>query len=188
MPKRREVNRWFSEYDNPMKAVVLAIREAVLNADARMDECIKWKAPTFTADGAGNLASFFPRSKKHASLMFHEGAKIPGRYKRLSGTGDTSRVMKLATVAEVEEARDELEAIVAAWLGWKHGDDGRSSKARGKATKKTTAKKKAAKKTTSAKKAAKKKVAKKQAAKKQAAKKQAAKKKAAKKNTTKRKR
>lgn len=26
----------------------------------------------------GNIASFFPRSKKHASLMFHQGAKIPG--------------------------------------------------------------------------------------------------------------
>jgi hypothetical protein len=54
-------------------------------ADARIDECIKWQAPTFTY--RGNLASFFPKSKRHASLMFHVGAKIPGTHPRLEGWG-----------------------------------------------------------------------------------------------------
>ena len=169
MPRREEVNRWFRDYDNPMKDVVLAVRDAVLAADPRMDECIKWKAPTFTAPGAGNLASFFPRSKQHASLMFHEGAKIPGRHARLTGDGETSRVLKLGTVAEVAEARAEIEAIVAAWLGWKQGG------AKKAGVKKAGAKKAGAKKAV-AKKAAAKKVAKKTAAKKAGAKKLGAKK------------
>ncbi len=114
MPKRAEVERWFRGYDNPMKPVVLAIRDAVLAADPRIDECIKWQAPTFTF--AGNLASFFPKSKQHASLMFHEGAKLPGKHPRLEGTGDTSRVLKLASVAEVAAAKDDIKAIVAAWI------------------------------------------------------------------------
>ena len=89
----------------------------MLDADPRIDECIKWQAPTFTYKG--NLASFYPRSKDHASLMFHTGAQIPGSYPRLEGSGDTSRVMKVGSVSDAEAARAELEAIVRAWIAWR---------------------------------------------------------------------
>ena len=117
MPRRKVVDAWFATYDNPMKDVVLRIREIILAADPRIDECIKWQAPTFTYEG--NLASFFPKSKQHASLMFHQGAKIPGTHKRLEGTGDTSRVMKIASVAEAEKAKKDLEKLVRAWWDWR---------------------------------------------------------------------
>src|SRR5215468_7225791 len=96
---------------------VLRIREIILAADPRMSECIKWQAPTFTYEG--NLASFFAKSKQHASLMFHLGAKIPGAHKRLEGTGDTSRVMKIASVAEADKAKKDLVTIVRAWCDWR---------------------------------------------------------------------
>ena len=54
------------------------VRKVILAADERVDECIKWKSPTFTFNG--NIASINPRAKKHISLMFHQGAKIPGTY------------------------------------------------------------------------------------------------------------
>jgi hypothetical protein len=69
--------------------VVRRIRAIVLASDARIDECIKWQAPTFTY--RGNLASFYPKSRQHASLMFHLGARIPGR-----DHADRARVMRLA--------------------------------------------------------------------------------------------
>jgi hypothetical protein len=117
MPRQPEVDAWFERYDNPMKDVVQRVREIVLEADPRVDECIKWQAPTFTYKG--NLASFYPKSRQHASLMFHLGAKIPGTYPRLEGTGDTSRVIKLADLAEADAARAELESIVRAWCAWR---------------------------------------------------------------------
>ena len=64
MRKQKEVEDWLSNYENPMKPVVLKLREIILNADNRIDECIKWQAPTFFYKG--NMASFFPKSKKHA--------------------------------------------------------------------------------------------------------------------------
>lgn len=100
-----------------MKPVVQRVRELVLAADPRIEECIKWQAPTFTY--RGNLASFFPKSKQHASLMFHEGAKVPGKHPRLEGTGATSRVLKLASVAEANAARRDLERLVKAWCDWR---------------------------------------------------------------------
>ena len=117
MPRRPEVDAWFERYDNPMKAVVQRVREIVLDADPRVDECIKWQAPTFTY--RGNLASFYPKSRQHASLMFHLGAKIPGQHPRLEGTGDTSRVLKVGSLEEAEVARPELETIVRDWCDWR---------------------------------------------------------------------
>jgi uncharacterized protein YdhG (YjbR/CyaY superfamily) len=84
MPKNKDVDAWFDRYQNPMKSVVERVREIVLAADRRIEECIKWQAPTFMYEG--NLASFFPKSKQHASLMFHLGAQIPGTHPRLEGS------------------------------------------------------------------------------------------------------
>ncbi len=112
-----EVDAWFEAYDNPMKPVVQRVREILLAADPRMGECIKWKAPTFTYKG--NLASFNPRSKKHASLMFHTGAHIPGDFTSLEGSGKVARYMKLASVQDADAHADELRAIVAAWMAMK---------------------------------------------------------------------
>ena len=69
MGQSAEVNAWFKRYENPMKPEVERLRAIVLGADRRIEECIKWQAPTFTY--RGNIASFFPKSRQHASLMFH---------------------------------------------------------------------------------------------------------------------
>jgi hypothetical protein len=139
MPRSKEVDAWFERYENPMKRVVQRVRELVLEADARVDECIKWQTPTFTY--RGNLASFFPRSKQHASLMFHQGALIPGKHPRLEGRGDTGRVMRLATIAEANAARRDLERLVKAWCNWRESDppakEARTSKNAGRRTGKT---------------------------------------------------
>jgi len=117
MGKSKEVDNWLRRYDNPMKEVVIRLREIILNADLRMGECIKWQAPTFVYKG--NLASFFPKSKQHASLMFHTGAKIPGKHNRLEGESATSRSMKVNSLDEAEKAKKALEKIVRSWCDWR---------------------------------------------------------------------
>ena len=117
MPKNPDVDAWFATYDNPQKDTLLAVRDVVLAVDDRMDECIKWKSPTFTFNG--NLASFNPRSKKHTSLMFHVGATIPGDHPVLEGGGDTARYINFASLDEVEAKRAALEDVVRAWMAWK---------------------------------------------------------------------
>jgi uncharacterized protein YdhG (YjbR/CyaY superfamily) len=119
-----------------MKPVVQRIREIVLGADRRITECIKWQAPTFVYEG--NLASFFPKSKQHASLMFHEGANIPGKHPRLEGTAEKGRSLKIATIAEAGAAKKDIERIVKAWCDWK--DEARTSRPKKAAAKKAVSK------------------------------------------------
>jgi len=139
MPKSKEVDAWMTRYENPMKPVVQRVREILLGADKRIDECIKWQAPTFTY--RGNLASFFPKSKQHASLMFHMGATIPGKHPRLEGQGDTARVMKIASVAEANAAKRDLERLVAAWCAMQDASAAPSKPKASKGSPKTTSKK-----------------------------------------------
>ena len=122
MARSKAVGAWLQQYDNPMKDVVQRIRAIVLGADKRVEECINWQAPTFTY--RGNLASFYPKSKQHASLMFHAGAQIAGKHPRLEGSGSTSRVMKIGSVAEANAARSDIERLVRAWCEWRDAEAG----------------------------------------------------------------
>jgi uncharacterized protein YdhG (YjbR/CyaY superfamily) len=113
------VDSWMAKYDNPQKPLVEAVRQAVLAADKRMGETIKWQAPTFTYKG--NLASFYPKSKQHVSLMFHTGAKIAGNFPSLEGSGDTSRVMKFLDAADFKKKTAELKRLVKVWCDQQDG-------------------------------------------------------------------
>lgn len=113
MNRNPAVDAWLANYDNPMKPVVSAIRELVLDNDGRITEDIKWQSPTFIYKG--NIASFFPRAKKHASLMFHKGAEIPGEFPNLQGEGKEARSFKIASLDDLAEKSDELTRIFKTW-------------------------------------------------------------------------
>lgn len=114
MPTSPDVDAWFDRYDNPQKELVDAVRHVVLAADHRVTETIKWQAPTFVYKG--NIASFFPKAKAHASLMFHTGASLPDPEGILEGEGDTSRVAKFADADDLAAKTPALQALVRAWI------------------------------------------------------------------------
>ena len=111
------VDAWFESYGNPQKDLVQAVRRMILDADPRITEAIKWKAPTFMYKG--NLASFYPRSTKHVSLLFHTGASLPDPTGVLEGEGDTSRVMRILDHDDLGAKADALRGLIASWINLK---------------------------------------------------------------------
>jgi hypothetical protein len=107
-----EVDEWFAARDHPLDDAMQRVRRLILDADPRVTESIKWKTPTFAY--RGNIASFNP-AKNLVSLLFHRGAEIPGDFPRLEGDGRLARVMRFADTTEVEQAADELQAVIRAW-------------------------------------------------------------------------
>ncbi len=172
MPKRPEVEQWLAGYNKPLKPLLLALRDIILAADARIDECIKWQTPTFTFNG--NLASFNPRSKKHVSLMFHVGAMIPGSHPKLEGTGDSARFMSFPDLAAIAAKKRDLVRIVRAWCDWQDARTPRRLREAPAPAKKLAAAATTRRRTTTARQAVAAKQTKKPAAKKPAAKKPAA--------------
>ncbi|HEU4330997.1 MAG TPA: DUF1801 domain-containing protein [Lapillicoccus sp.] len=108
------VDAWFETYDNPQAELVQLVRTAVLDAAPEVTEAIKWQAPTFVY--RGNIASFYPKTKTHASLMFHQGASLPDPTGLLEGSGDVSRVAKFLDADDLARKRHALQEIVRAWV------------------------------------------------------------------------
>ena len=109
-----EVDAWFATYENPQKELVQAVRDTLLDADERLGEAIKWKAPTFVYQG--NLASFFPRSTQHVTLMFHTGAALPDPHDILEGDGPVARSVKIRDHDDLADKTEALRDLVAAWI------------------------------------------------------------------------
>lgn len=89
------------------------VREIILRADPRITEFVKYGTLTFAFHG--DLATFVQMDKKHITLMFNRGARIPGRFPHLEGTGPTARFMRFAGLVEVEGRAAELGLIAASW-------------------------------------------------------------------------
>jgi hypothetical protein len=119
VPRDRQVDDWFRSFEHPLKKAMLQVRKIILGTDRRITEAIKWKSPTFVFEG--NMASIDPRSKRHVSLMFHQGAELPGRHPQLEGGGGTVRYMRFSDLDDVEAKRRHLEAAVRAWCELKSG-------------------------------------------------------------------
>jgi hypothetical protein len=119
MPRTHEVDTFVSELGHPLEAAIDTVRGIVLAVDARIVETIKWKSPTFVFEG--NIASIEPRSKKQVSVLFHQGAKLPGRHPRLEGGGGTVRYLRFTDEADVIRKRADLERAIRAWIELKGG-------------------------------------------------------------------
>lgn len=117
MKKNPEVTAFFRTLEHPLKDAMEQVRSIMLGADSRITEAIKWKSPTFMYEG--NIASIEPRSKKHVSVLFHQGAALPGKHPRLEGGGETVRYMRFADLEDVEKNRSDIEAAVQAWCALK---------------------------------------------------------------------
>jgi hypothetical protein len=117
VPKNSDVDTWFEELDHPLKDAMLRARGVILGADRRITETIKWKSPTFVFEG--NIASIEPRAKKHVSVLFHQGASLPGKHPLLEGGGGTVRYMRFEDLKDVRAKEKDLRAAVRAWCDLK---------------------------------------------------------------------
>ena len=106
-----EVEKWFS--GKPGESTLRRVREVVLGADRRLSEHLKYGTVIFAS--GGDFASFVQHDKKTVSLMFNRGARIPGKFAHLEGTGPTARFMRFANSAEVDARAKELAKIAVAW-------------------------------------------------------------------------
>lgn len=109
-----DVDSWLVSYDNPQRELVARVRAAILDADPAVSEAIKWQAPTFMF--RGNIASFFPKSRKTVTLMFHTGASIADPDGLLEGDGAVSRVARFADDDDFSAKRSALETLIRAWV------------------------------------------------------------------------
>ena len=123
-----DVERWFAEKKLATEPTIRRVREIILRADRRMTEFVKYGTLTFGYDG--DFATFVQvTNKNQVSLMFNRGARIPGKFAHLEGTGPSARFMRFADPAEAQARSTELSKIVVAWCSLSPAERGSAKKA-----------------------------------------------------------
>ena len=114
MSEGAKVDEWMANADNPFKDLWEVIRKTVLDTDPKMEEDIKWGAPTFMYKG--NLATFNPRAKKFVNLTFPTGATIDDPEGILEGEAAEARVFRVENEQEFNSKKSGLESVVRNWI------------------------------------------------------------------------
>jgi hypothetical protein len=115
--RNKKVDTFIDDLDNPLKKLWEEIRTIILNTDAKIEEDIKWGAPTFIYKG--NLATFNPRAKKFVNLTFHTGALINDPDRVLEGEAKEARVFKVKSQEELIQKKVGLEKVIKNWIEFK---------------------------------------------------------------------
>ncbi|MFC2159593.1 DUF1801 domain-containing protein [Actinomycetota bacterium] len=112
--RNKKVNIFMDDLDNPRKELWEDIRTIILNIDSKIEEDIKWGAPTFIYKG--NIATFNPRAKNFVNLTFHTGAFIDDPDGVLEGEAKEARVFRIESQEEFFQKKAGLEKVIKNWI------------------------------------------------------------------------
>lgn len=120
----REVDAFFALLKHPQRETFLAIRDAILEADASIVEHIKWNVPSFRT--SEYFATLHMRTKQGAGVVMHFGAKkrtdLPARTDiadpamLLTWLADDRAVVLFKDEADFTARRSAFIALIQQWI------------------------------------------------------------------------
>ena len=116
-----EVTSLLAALAHPLEPAILSLRAAVMAADPRIAEGIKWNAPSFRT--AEWFATFHLRAKDGVQLILHLGAKkraAPGAIadpeSLLAWLGADRASVKFRDLADIDTKRAAFSAVIRQWI------------------------------------------------------------------------
>ena len=111
-----------TDSDNPSTPLVAVLRRAILAADARIEENVKWNSPNFTVDGADRVTLRL-NPKGGVQVILHRGAKkdaspfeVDDPTGQLEWRGHDRAILSVADELEAERVASDLTELVVRWL------------------------------------------------------------------------
>lgn len=118
-----DVDSFMAQLDHPRKAEIEAIRAIILGADPRIQESIKWNAPSFSI--GEHFATLKLRPSTTVQVVFHTGAKVKRNSTAmtiddplglLKWAAPDRCVVRFTGEGEIEARRGTLVSIVKQWI------------------------------------------------------------------------
>ena len=119
-----EVAALLAQLKHPCDSEIRAIRELILAVDSKINESVKWNAPSFFT--SEHFATFHLRAKQGVQLVLHLGAKprsatglrdaIPDPDGLLSWRGADRAIVSFSGADNVATKGTALQQIVRAWI------------------------------------------------------------------------
>jgi hypothetical protein len=116
------VEAFLSDLDHPLKPVVLALRESLLQTDAAIGEAVKWNAPSFHT--REHFATMHLRQTGSVQLILHLGAQkrtlpedaIDDPQSLLAWLGPDRATLKFTSLDDLSTKRAALQAVIRQWI------------------------------------------------------------------------
>jgi len=106
-----QVNEWMTKLDPEMKPAVEAVRKIIEAADSKLNERIKWNAPSYYYKE--DIVTFGPaRNKDKIILVFHHPTIVKIRSALLEGNYKDRRLVNFNSLKEINDGKNELERII----------------------------------------------------------------------------
>jgi len=125
MQKFTTVTEFLESLDDNKKAQVLKIRELIMVAEPKLEERIKWNAPSYVFDGEDRITFNLLNKEVVVKLVLHMGATRKENKKALPIMNDDSGLMEwssdirgMVTFRSMDEVTDNGDALVGVIKRW----------------------------------------------------------------------
>lgn len=120
---RADVDRYLAELDHPLAGALSELCAIVRDSDPRVQEEIKWNAPSFFIAEHFATTGLSPRGQLR--LVLHTGAKklphpvaitVTGAGGLLEWKGSDRAVVTVQDAAQLEHDRETLTSVLRQWI------------------------------------------------------------------------
>jgi hypothetical protein len=113
-----------NKLEHPLKAEMEAVRTAILSANQKITEGIKWNAPSFYC--TEYFATFNPRAREFVQVIFHQGAKVKDNGAAALKVDEDGGLLewlakdrfsaKFYNMEDIESKKAVLQSVVNQWI------------------------------------------------------------------------
>ena len=108
---QEQVHEWMNKLSKEIKPAVDAVRKIIKTAGPKLNERIKWNAPSYYYKE--DIVTFGPaRSKDKVILVFHHPNIVKIRSALLEGDYKDRRLVYFNSLSEIKSGKKELERII----------------------------------------------------------------------------
>ena len=108
-----QVAAYMTGLDHPLKAGIEAVQSVIKGADSRLNERIKWNAPSYYYKA--DLLTFHIRPVDRIHLVFHHAAVVRIQSDLLEGDYKDRRMVYFRDMADLETKREEFVRVIKAY-------------------------------------------------------------------------
>lgn len=108
---QEQVDEWMKKLDPEMKPAIDAVRKIIKTAGPKLNERIKWNAPSYYYKE--DIVTFGPvRSNDKVILVFHHPNIVKIKSALLEGDYKDRRLVYFNSLIEIKSGKRELERII----------------------------------------------------------------------------
>jgi hypothetical protein len=109
-PDDQQIAEFMDLLVHPLKKEIEAVRTIIKNADDKINERIKWNAPSYYYKA--DFVTFNPRNTKQVHLVFHHPSIVNIRSVLLEGDYKDRRMAYFNDMNDIISKKKELERII----------------------------------------------------------------------------